>query len=104
MNVGPHVSCEDFEPRDEGLNTDKYYNRFCVECVNFDDVDGTPLCEENHTPGVACEQFRNRYEKLKSTRQNNHMKTVLLIHAANKHSNPEPIPSSLVEIAQKIKW
>ncbi len=104
MNVGPHVSCDDFEPRDERLNTNKYYNRFCVECTNFEDVNGISLCAKNHTPEIACEQFRNRYEKLKATRQNNHMKTVLLIHAANRHSNPELIPSFLVEIAQKIKW
>jgi len=103
-NVGPYVSCEEFEPRDEIINTKKFYNQFCVECVNFEDVNSIPLCAKNHTPGIACAQFRNRFEKLKATRQNNHMKAVLLIHAANEYSNPEITPSFLVEIAQKLKW
>jgi len=103
-NVGPYICCEEFEPFDEKVNIRKFYNRFCAECANFEDVNGIPLCSRNHTPEVACEQFENRFEKLKLRRQSNHMKAALLVHAANKHSNPEPIPASLVEIAQKMKW
>ena len=103
-NVGPYVSCEEFQPRDEMVNTKKFYSKFCIECANFEDVNGIPLCARNHTPGAACEQFKDRFEKLELTRQNNHIRTVLLIHAANKHSNPKPISAFLVEIAQKMKW
>jgi len=102
--IGPYVCCDEFEPRDENLNANNLYYRFCAECANFEDANGIPLCSKSHNPGVACEEFKSRFEKLNVTRQNSHMKTALVIHAVNEHSNPEPIPAYLIEIGRKIKW
>jgi len=47
--------------------------RFCKECYNFEDrrdIDGTVLCAKNHVPGVCCEDFIVRDERLKETRLN----------------------------------
>lgn len=99
-NIGPYICCEDFEKRDESINENRFYNRFCVECVNFEDVNGIAVCAKNHTPGIACQAFASRFEKLSVVRQNNHMKTALLIHAVEE----KPIPDYLIEISRKIKW
>jgi len=101
---GPYVCCEDFDPIDETVNENRLYYRFCLECTNFEDVNGAPLCTKNHTAGVACEEFIDRFEILSETRLNNHMKTALLVHAINSHSNPYPIPESLIKIGRKVKW
>jgi len=103
-NRGPYTCCEDFKLRDESMNEDRLYNRFCSECANFEDVNGTPVCARNHVPGVACEEFLERLEKLNGIRQNNLMKTALLVNVINIPSNPHSIPDHLVETAQKIKW
>ena len=100
-NMGPYVCCEEFEPRDESINANRLYNRFCFECANFEDINGIPLCAKNHTPEVACDEFKSRIEKLKVARQNNHMKTALVVYAA-AHSNPEPIPDALIETWRKL--
>lgn len=102
-NIGPYVCCDEFEPRDETLSENGLYNRFCLECANFEDVDGTPICAKNHRPGIACDMFIDRFEDLNGTRQNNQMQTVLIEYAIN-HSNPQPIPEWMVEVGQKIKW
>jgi len=103
-NIGPYICCEDFEPVDESINSDRLFHRFCVECANFEDVNEIPVCAKNHVPGVACEEFKSRFEKLNITRQNNHMKTALVMQVTEEHSNPEPIPVPLIEIGRKIKW
>jgi len=102
-NLGPYICCEEFEPRDASINVNRLYNRFCVECANFEDVNGIPLCAKNHTPRVACDEFKSRFEKLNMTRQNNRMKTALVVYAAT-YCNPKPIADYLVEIGRKIKW
>jgi len=101
MNIGPYVCCEEFEPGHEIINANGLYNRFCVECANFEDVNGTPLCAKNHTPKIACDAFQSRLEKLNVTRQNNHMKTALVVYAATHH-NPKPIPDFLIETWRKL--
>lgn len=103
-NIGPRVCCEEFELRDEAVNEDRLYNRFCLECANFEEIDNVPTCAMNHTPGVACEAFVDRFEVLKATRQSNHIKTAVVVHVLNGHPNPEPIPEYLVKIGTKIKW
>jgi len=103
-NHGPYVCCEEFEPRDENINGDRLYNKFCLECANFQEIDDTPICAKNHTPGVSCEEFIDRFEVLNAIRQSNNMKTVLIAHAVNNHSNPEPIPELLIKVGRKIKW
>jgi len=103
MNIGPYVCCEEFEPRKESVSANRIYNRFCVECANFEEINGISLCGKNHTPGVACCEFESRFEKLNVTQKNNRMKTVLVAYAA-VHYVFEPIPSSLVKIGRKIKW
>lgn len=100
-NMGPYVCCEEFEPRDKSTNAHRSYNRFCVECANFEDVNGIPLCGKNHTPGIACDEFESILEKSNLTRQNNHIKTALVAHAAI-HYNPKPIPVSLIETWRKL--
>jgi len=105
-NIGPYVCCEEFELKEGSAYVNRLYNMFCAECVNFEDMNGVPLCAKNHSPRTSCELFASRFEKLGAIRQNNHIKAVLLIHAANSDSNPEPIPGSLVEMARelKVKW
>jgi len=102
--IGPYTCCEEFEPRDERLNVNRLYHRFCVECANFEDVNGIPICAKNRGPGVACEAFASRLKKLNATRQNNHMKAALVLHADQDNCEPEPIPTFLMEIGRKIKW
>jgi len=65
-NRGLYVCCEDFKPIDESINENRLYHRFCLDCTNFEDVNETPVCAENHIPGVACEEFTDRYEKARS--------------------------------------
>jgi hypothetical protein len=103
-NVGPYVNCEEFKLRDEALNHNRFYYRFCVECTNFEDVAGIVVCSKHHTPGKGCDSFRNRIITLNATRQNNHMKSVLLAHAVKKNSDFETLPAYLKEIGRKIKW
>lgn len=57
-----------------------------------------------HIPGVTCEEFVERLEKLNGIRQNNLMKTALLAHTINIPTNPKPMPDHLIEFAQKIRW
>ena len=102
-DIGPYVCCDEFEPKDEDLRENKLYNRFCLECANYEDVEGTPICAKNHRPGIACGLFVDRFEDLNGTRQNNQMQTVLIEYAI-KHSNPEPIPEWMFEVGQIIKW
>ena len=103
-NLGPYVCCEEFEPKHESINANRLYNRFCVECANFEDVNGVPLCAKNHTPGVACDGFKSRFEKLNVTRQNNHMKTALIVHALTGGSGKETVPKFAIEIARRVDW
>lgn len=103
-NQGPNACCEEFEPRDEGVNKDRLYNKFCSECANFQEIDGTPICAKNHTPGVACEEYVDRFDVLNATRQSNNMKIALMAHAIKSYSNPEPLPETLIKIGRKMKW
>jgi hypothetical protein len=103
-NIGPYVCCEEFVPRDETLNHNRFYNRFCVECANFEDVAGGVLCAKNHTPGNGCESFKSAIARLNVTRQNNHMKSVLLAHIIKENSDLEVMPTYLTEIKRKFKW
>jgi len=103
LHNGPYSCCEEFEPRDKSKNENNLYNRFCVECVNFEDVKGIPICAKIHTPGVACGGFQSRLEKSNATQQNNIMKTALLEYTVT-HFNPEPIPAFIIDLAKKIKW
>jgi hypothetical protein len=102
-NQGPYVCCDEFEPKHESINANRVYNRFCIECANFEDVEGNSLCAKNHTPKIACDGFESRFEKLNVKQQNNRIKTALVAYAAT-HYNPKPIPVSLIKIGQKIKW
>ncbi len=80
------------------------YNRFCAECVNFQEIEGISVCAKGHNPRITCESFVERFEKLKEIKQNNQAKTALLAYIiANNEANPE-IPAFLIEIGLKIKW
>lgn len=44
--------------------------RFCVECKNFEDrmeIDGVTLCAKGHRPGVACQEFQDKFEGVRTT-------------------------------------
>lgn len=100
---GPYTCCEEFELRDKTLNERKMYNRFCVECTNFEEIKGNPICTKGHFPGTACEAFVERFEKLKTVRQNNQAKTAILVYTLT-HSADVRIPDFLREVCPKIKW
>ncbi|MEM2110923.1 MAG: hypothetical protein QXX08_03485 [Candidatus Bathyarchaeia archaeon] len=100
--IGPYICCEDFELRNP--SADRLYNRFCAECVNFEDVEGISICGKNHIPSKACEYFASRLKKLDLTRQNNLVRTALIVNAVKKKGNPELIPAFLIEVGRKIKW
>jgi hypothetical protein len=65
-NRRPYVCCEEFKPRDENINENRLYYRFCLDCANFEDVNEVPLCAKNRIRGVACEEFTDRYEKVRA--------------------------------------
>ena len=103
--IGPYASCDEFELREKDLpDGNKLYNRFCVECANFEFVNEIPICAKSHTPNVACVGFSSRFEKLNGIRWDNHAKTALLIHVANGHNNAKDVPDYLIKIGRKIKW
>lgn len=104
LNAGPYVCCEEFLPKNPSMNESKLYRRFCSECANFEEVDRTSVCARNHTPGVACGQFINRFERLHVIRQNSQMRVALVAHAINSHSNQQIMPETLIEIGRKIRW
>lgn len=101
---GPFTCCEEFELRDKNLSENKLYNRFCGSCVNFQEIDGIPVCAKGHNPGIACESFVERFKKLKAVKQNNQVKTALLIYTLADNKVNLEVPSFLVEISRKIKW
>jgi hypothetical protein len=60
MHYGPSVCCPEFKPRNKKTDADKLYNRFCLNCANFENVDGIPICARDHRPGIACSAFRSK--------------------------------------------
>ena len=56
MHHGPSVSCQEFKPKQEKPESEG----FCVNCANFENVNGIPICAKDHSPGVACGAFRNK--------------------------------------------
>ncbi len=61
MHHGPSVCCPEFKPRNRRTDEAKLYNRFCVKCANFENVNGIPICAKDHRPGVACGAFRAKH-------------------------------------------
>jgi len=103
--IGPYVCCDEFELKEKDLlNCNRLYNKFCVECANFEFINEVPICAKNHMPTVSCAGFSSRFEKLNGIRWDNHAKTALLIHAANGHSDAKIIPDDLIKISRKIRW
>jgi hypothetical protein len=58
VHFGPSVSCQEFKPKNG--YADASDERFCINCTNFDDVKGIPVCAKDNRPGVACGSFRNK--------------------------------------------
>ncbi|MCS7120766.1 MAG: hypothetical protein RMJ07_05830 [Nitrososphaerota archaeon] len=79
-NHEPKVLCEDFAPRDCGVNKRRLYLMSCPECVNFEAINGYPLCAKGHKPGDACEDFIDRFRKIDRVKQNNQIRAVLSIN------------------------
>jgi hypothetical protein len=45
-------------------------SRFCVECKNFEDrmeIEGVALCAKGHRPGLACQEFQDKFEGVRAT-------------------------------------
>jgi len=103
LHNGPYVCCEEFKPKDESKNANNLYNRFCVECVNFEDVNGIPICAKLHSPGVACGGFKSKLKESNGKQQSNLMKTAILAYAVT-HFNPTPMPAFVIDIAKKMQW
>ena len=102
--IGPYVCCEEFKLKDDTLNSQKFFNKFCVECTNFDYLAKVALCSKKHSPGTGCDSFRSRTVKLDATRQNNRFKTAILAHVAKENSDCEALPAYVTVIKRKIKW
>ena len=100
-NHGPYITCEDFELKDAHKNEGRLYYNYCPECVNFEDINDTPICAKNHTPGVACDDFSDNFLEKSGVKQNNLMKTTLLVHSMFFSNS---LPDYLKEIGRKIKW
>jgi hypothetical protein len=103
LHSGPHVCCEEFNPRDDSKNQYNVYNRFCSECANFEDIHGISVCARIHSPGIACGGFRSKLLESSTIQQDNLMKTTLLEYMI-KENNPESMPASLLKIAKKMEW
>ncbi len=100
---GPHVCCEEFKLREDSRNPDTLYNRFCIDCANFEEVNGISICAKHHSPGVSCDGFKNRVEESQSTQQRNLMRTAILEYTDAKF-NTLPIPVYVISVARKMKW
>jgi hypothetical protein len=103
LHSGPHVCCEEFKPRDENKNQSNVYNRLCVECANFEDVYGIPVCARIHTPGIACDGFRSRLKESSTIQQENLVKTALLEYII-ANEDPKLIPALVINLARKMEW
>ncbi len=103
LHNGPHVCCEEFKPVDEEKNPETLYNRFCVDCANFEEANGISVCAKHHSPGVACDGFKSRLLQSKSAQQNNLMKAAI-IEYTDANFNPKPIPAYVVNVARRMKW
>ena len=57
------VCCPAFEFRDKDLNDETLYYNFCTECMNFDSVNGIPLCIKYHSPIIACKFLTDSYQE-----------------------------------------
>jgi hypothetical protein len=58
------VCCQEFTPRNENVNPENMHERFCLNCANFDEVNGIPVCARDHRPGRACGAFRRKEEEV----------------------------------------
>ena len=99
LHHGPSVCCTEFEPK----NQNRLYNKFCIECANFIEIGGISLCARLHAAGVACDGFRSKLDQSKLTQQENIVKTAMIEYAL-AHSDSEPLPVFVMEIARRIKW
>ena len=46
--------------------------RFCIECKNFEEIDGVALCAKGHHPRISCPEFQDRFEELRATASRTH--------------------------------
>ena len=91
---GPYVCCEEFRLKDVTLDSEKFVNRFCVECANFEYIAKVGSCSKKHTPGTGCDLFRKKMDKLDATLQNKPFNPVTIAVAINKNSSCKE-PSAL---------
>jgi hypothetical protein len=49
------------------VNPDNVHERFCLNCANYDEIEGVPVCARDHRPGRACGAFKSKTEKIAAT-------------------------------------
>src|SRR3990172_12825167 len=54
LHHGPSVCCQEFKPKNGEHEFPQVDEMFCVNCVNFEEIDGGPICARDHRPGRAC--------------------------------------------------
>jgi hypothetical protein len=54
------MSCQEFKPRNGTVDANRSRDRFCVNCANFEEIDGVSICARDHRPGIACGGFNRR--------------------------------------------
>jgi hypothetical protein len=67
MHHGPSVCCQEFKPKNVGVNPNNVHERFCLNCANYDEIEGVPVCTRDHRPGRACGAFKSKTEKIAVT-------------------------------------
>jgi hypothetical protein len=67
MHHGPSVCCQEFKLKNDHVDVNNFYERFCLNCANYDEVGRVPVCARDHRPGRACGAFRSRIERAHAT-------------------------------------
>ena len=62
MHHGPSVSCPEFKPKEKEIDENKLYNKFCLDCANFENVD---LCQRPQT-GNCLQRIPQKQSRLKN--------------------------------------
>ncbi|MBT0159833.1 hypothetical protein G4O51_07590 [Candidatus Bathyarchaeota archaeon A05DMB-2] len=67
MHHGPSACCQEFTPKNSSVNPDNVHERFCLNCANYDEIEGVQVCARDHRPGRACGAFKKQNELMVTT-------------------------------------
>ena len=101
---GPYVCCEEFRLKDVTLDGGKFFNRFCVECANFEFIAKVGSCSKKHTPGIGCDLFRRKMDKLDTPLKDNKPKPIAIAHASKNGPVYSGLPVYAIVVNRRIKW